>query len=88
MSGQRSNIEAVARAICERQYRERNASDLRRLNAEVDRYWHCVAAELEAGLIDETGSPCTEFGYTVSIAAYRDWRARHPDYIAPDRPFD
>jgi hypothetical protein len=29
-----------------------------------------------------------EFDYTVSIAAYLDWRARHPDYIAPDRPFD
>jgi hypothetical protein len=88
MSGQRSNIEAVARAICERQYRERNTSDLRRLNAEVDRYWHCVAAELEAGLIDETGSPCMAFDYTISIAAYRDWRARHSDYIAPDCPFD
>jgi hypothetical protein len=80
MSGHLSNIEAVARAICERQYRDRGTFDPDRLDDDVDRYWHCVAAELEAGLIDETGNPCMEFDYAISIAAYRDWRSRHPDY--------
>jgi hypothetical protein len=45
------NIEAVARALCERQLRAmatapEDASPL------VDRYWHRLAAEIEAGLID------------------------------------
>ncbi len=86
MTGRRSNIEPVARAICERLYRDLAAFDLNRLAADVDRHWHCVAAELEAELIDETGNPCVEFDYEASIAAYRDWRTRHPDYIVPDRP--
>ena len=71
----RSNIETVARAICEREYRDRSASDLRRLSADVDRYWHCVAAELEAGLLDEPGEPVGSTDFEASLAAYRDWRS-------------
>jgi hypothetical protein len=61
------NIEAVARAICEDGIRTMylDPADLARA---VDRYWHCVAAELEGG---------------EGVEAYRDWRARHPEYVVP-----
>jgi hypothetical protein len=45
----------------------------------VDRYWHCVAAELEAGLIDDAGNPMPEHGFDEGSAAYRDWCRRHPE---------
>lgn len=88
MSGHLSNIETVARAICEHQYRKRDASDPSRFDAHVDRYWHCIAAELEAGLNDEIGNPRVEFDHAVSITAYRDWRSRHPEYTVPDHLLD
>lgn len=83
MTFPRSNIKSAARAICERQYQNRSASDLHRLSAEVDRYWHCVAAELEAGLLDENGEPVGSTDFEAGLAAYRDWRKRHPDYVVP-----
>jgi len=52
------------------------------LAAAVDRYWHCVAAEMEAGLIDENGR-AVPHGSNERIAAWRDWQARHPDYVPP-----
>ena len=39
------------------------------LAVKVDMYWHIVAAELEAGLIDEMGEDVGE----------RDWMRRHPE---------
>jgi len=83
MSGNLSNIEAIARAICERQIKIHDAADTQRLGAEVDRYWHCVAAELEAGLIDENGDLVPESDPDLALGAYRDWRARHPEYVVP-----
>jgi hypothetical protein len=68
MSSSTSNIEAVA----PRRVRSRT----RRL---VDRYWHCVAAELEAGLIDDSGNTVPERGFDEGLAAYRDWCLRHPE---------
>ncbi len=82
MSSNLSNIEAVARAICERQIKMHDAGTQRRV-AEVDRYWHCVAAELEAGLIDENGDPLPENDPGLALGAYRDWFARHPEYVVP-----
>jgi hypothetical protein len=71
-----SNIEAVARHICEDQLGQfKNGSALA---ADVDRYWHCVAAQLEAGLIDETGNELGSPELGSGLAAYRDWRQRHP----------
>ena len=61
------NIEAVARAICEDGIRAMH-TDPADLARAVDRFWHCVAAELEGG---------------EGVEAYRDWRARHPDYVVP-----
>lgn len=62
-----SNIEPVARAICEDGIRSMYP-DPAELARAVDRFWHCVAAEIEGG---------------DSVEAYRDWRARHPGYSVP-----
>jgi hypothetical protein len=77
-----SNLEAVARAICERQIKVHNA-DTQLLGAGVDRYWHCVAAELDAGLIDENGDLVPVADPELALGAYRDWRARHQEYVVP-----
>ncbi len=82
MSGNLSNIEAIARAICARQIMAHD-TDTHRLGVEVDRYWHCVAAKLEAGLIDENGDLLPEADPDLALGAYRDWRARHPEYVVP-----
>lgn len=86
MKSHMSNIEAVSRSICERIYHQTFGDDPGSLMVQVDRHWHCVAAELEAGLIDETGRPCRDYDFDEGFAAYRDWRARHPDYEAPRPP--
>ena len=80
--GDWENIETVARDLCERELRAGgNSEDA--LAAAVDRYWHCVAAEIEAGLIDETGKRLRPFDGDRDLEAYRDWRRRHPDYRVP-----
>ena len=78
MSSSTNNIETVARDICAKQlarYGGRGAEHA----GDVDRFWHCVAAELEAGLIDDTGNTVPERGIEDGIAAYRDWCLRHPE---------
>ena len=77
-----SNIEAVARDLCERQLRAAGTGTRSLLTA-VDRYWHCVAAEIEAGLIDEQGNRLRPFDANRDLEAYRDWRGRHPTYRVP-----
>jgi hypothetical protein len=77
------NIEPLARAICEAQARALWDYNEERLAAHVERYWHCVAAELEAGLIDETGVLLSGVDHDAGLMAYRDWRARHPEYVVP-----
>jgi hypothetical protein len=80
--GDWENIETVARDLCGRELRAGgNSEDA--LAAAVDRYWHCVAAEIEAGLIDETGKRLRPFDGDRDLEAYRDWRRRHPDYRVP-----
>ena len=54
MSSSLPNIEAVARGYCERDLRRAGTPE-GELSIAVDRYWHCVAAELEAGLFDDAG---------------------------------
>ena len=71
-----SNIEAQARALCERQLSSTAVSP-DALAAAVERFWHCVAAEIEAGLIDDDGH-CLPHSHEQGLAAYRDWKARHP----------
>ena len=77
MDSSTSNIEAIARDICSRQLSRHGASDAA-LAADVDRYWHCVAAELQAGLIDDNGDPLPH-GFQEGLQAYRDWCYRHPE---------
>mgnify|MGYP006447417973 CR=1 FL=1 len=72
-----TNIEAVARHICENQLGR--FKDGSALSADVDRFWHCVAAQLEAGMIDEFGKGSGSTDLDLGLAAYRDWRQRHPD---------
>ena len=76
MTDSTSNIEAVARDICLKQLSRFGGGELA---ADVDRYWHCVAAQLETGQIDETGNRVTAFNLEKSLAAYRDWCRRHPE---------
>jgi len=47
------------------------------LAADVDRYWHCVAAGLEAGQIDDAGNQMSLFDLEESLISYRDWCRRH-----------
>jgi hypothetical protein len=71
-----TNIETVTRALCERQLRAM-ATVPEDASAHVDRYWHCVAAEIEAGLIDTSGVQLVPFDFNTSRDAYRDWCQRH-----------
>jgi hypothetical protein len=84
MNSPLSNIEAVARDICHRQL-FRPGMLAWEIAADVDRYWHCVAAQLESGQIDETGKQLEDFNLDQSLAAYRDWCGRHPETM-PTRP--
>jgi hypothetical protein len=76
-----SNIEPLARAICERDFRCAGIPEVS-LAAEVDRYWHCVAAQIEAALIGDNNE-LVAHDLKTGLAAHRDWRARHPDYCIP-----
>jgi hypothetical protein len=76
-----SNIEPRARAICERNLRRVCKSDTE-LAADVECYWHCVAAQLEAGFIDDDGQSVAH-DVEAGLDAYVDWRLRHPDYKPP-----
>lgn len=81
MSKPWSNIEPLARELCERGLRGKVPED--ELARAVDRYWHCIAAELEAGLIDDRGNRMIPHEHDRDLDAYRDWRRRHPQYEVP-----
>jgi hypothetical protein len=76
-----SNIEPLARDICARDLQRAGIPEAS-LAAEVDRYWHCVAAQIEAALIDDNNELMSH-DLETGLAAHRDWRARHPDYTIP-----
>ena len=78
MPGPTNNIEAVARDICARQLSRHGAFGAD-LAADVDRYWHCVAAELEAAQIDDAGDRLAMTDPDERLGAYRDWCERHPE---------
>ena len=78
MASETSNIEPIARAICERRLRRVCTSDAE-LAADVERYWHCVAAQIEAGYIDDTGRSIPH-DFEAGVDAYIDWRRRHPEF--------
>ena len=85
MPKNRSNLQPVARDICARLYGLQGVPGAA-MNADVDRHWHVVAAQLEAGLIDETGAQIAPFDFDRELEAYRDWRARHSEYVVPPVP--
>ncbi|MBP2230791.1 hypothetical protein J2847_004100 [Azospirillum agricola] len=69
------NIEPLARAITE-QIARRVPSTEAEIAAWVDGHWHCAAAELEAGLIDETGAKMPGYTVEAGLAALRERSAR------------
>lgn len=56
------------------------------MDAEVEGHWQVVAAQLEPDLIDEAGDEIEPSYVDRELGAYRDWRARHPDYVVPPAP--
>lgn len=78
VSGSTENIEAVARTIFAKALAQDGEGD-EKLTGEVDVYWHIVAAELEAGPIDETGEYVGGLDWSRKMEAYRDWIRRHPE---------
>ena len=71
-----NNIEPLARAICEQTLRRSEISESA-LAADVDRYWHCVAAQIEAGFINDDNR-LVPHTLEQGLDAYHDWCARHP----------
>lgn len=71
-----ANIEPLARAICERQLRAGGAVLEVEMAAAVDRLWHVVAAQIEAGQIDDEGRDVPHT-FEEGLEAYRDWLGRH-----------
>ncbi|MBT8004185.1 MAG: hypothetical protein HN578_14835 [Rhodospirillales bacterium] len=78
MTPSTSNIEAVARDICARQLARHGASGAA-LAADVDRYWHCVAAKMEAGWVNDDGNLMPAPDHDEGLKAYRDWCERHAE---------
>lgn len=72
-----NNIEPLARAICERQLRAGGAVPEGEMAAAIDRLWHVVASQIEAGLIDDDAREVTHT-LDAGLEAYRDWHRRHP----------
>ena len=79
-----SNIEIVARDICARLY-SKHWPPGPALDADIDRHWHIVAAQLEAGLIAEDGAEIVPSDIDRERAAVRDWLERYPDHVVPPR---
>ena len=79
-AGSTDNIEAVARDIYSRNLGRYFAGE--EFAADVDMYWHCMAAQLDAGIIDETVREMVEYDLDTELAVYRDWFRRHPETCA------
>jgi hypothetical protein len=65
------NLEPITRDICSKQLSAIGLNGFE-LDVAVNMYWHCVAAEPEAGLLDKKCS------IEEGLAAYRDRTCRHP----------
>jgi hypothetical protein len=77
------NIEPLARAICRKGLSRSGWPDAE-VDWMVERFWHCVAAQIDAGLIDDNGETIRH-SLEDGEDAYVDWRKRHPDYVLPPR---
>ena len=49
------------------------------LAADVDRYWHCVAAEMEAGRVNDDGNLIPTPDHEEGLKAYRNGFQQHPE---------
>ena len=78
MTSATNNIENVARDICARQLARHGLSGAE-LAVDVDRLWHCVAAETKAGRVDEDWNITSASDHDEGLKAYRDWCQRHPE---------
>ena len=78
MSRSTENIEAIARAVSARVFLRDGKSD-DQLAADIEMFWHVVAAELEAGILDETERYVRALDWSQRIEVYRDWMRRHPE---------
>lgn len=68
-----SNIEPLAREIAERIYRRSEPQvTAQKIAAWVHSHWQCVAADLEAGLLNDDGSRITGVNWELGLAAYRE----------------
>ena len=78
MASWSDNIEAVARALTAKRLGYDGIGE-EKLAADVEMWWHMTAAELECGVIDETGEYVGgEIDWKRKMAGYRDWMDRHP----------
>ena len=78
MASWSDNIEAVARAITAKQLGH-DGKSAEKLAADVDMWGHMSAAELECGVIDETGEYVGgEIDWKRKMDGYKDWMDRHP----------
>ena len=66
------NIETVAGAVCAKMAAHDGVSE-EQLSADVAMWWHLVAAELESGVLDETGEYVGgEIAWKRKMDGYRD----------------
>lgn len=72
MVDRHDNIEPIARAICTRELAISPGVDAGKLPGLVDRFWRPVAAELVAGLRDESGR-LLPYPIGAGIAAWEAW---------------
>jgi hypothetical protein len=86
-----SNIEPLAREIAEHVYRRTGNVDpsnspmsAEEVAAWVDAHWECAAAELEGGLIDDSGRPVPGANWELGLAAYRERKTARIDLEAQD----
>ena len=74
-----SNIEPLARAITERLFRRSEVPNstnapptAEEVAAWVDAHWQCAAADIEAGVLDDSGCPIPGADWELGLAAYRE----------------
>jgi hypothetical protein len=68
-----SNIEPLAREIVTRLCRQTSpAMTPPEISAWVDAHWQCAAAELEAGIMNDDGSPVPGADWELGLAAWRE----------------
>ena len=78
MASWSDNIEVVARATCKKIQAHDHVSE-QQLAADVDMWWHLVAADLECGVIDETGEYAREINCKRKLDGYRGLLGRHSE---------